>query len=140
MARSQLPKPSHRSPPLSPAPDNFAQFKFTYRAFRDPPRRVSQTYLKRERGGFPRLEGLAVELGLLVASAILEDEVTRLCGRRYERRPERRHTRDGDMRRRRCVAGLLRAESKFRRVKGHRDMPTLKRALEESTLRTTVWY
>ena len=69
----------------APAPDNLAQFKFTYRAFRDPPRRVSQTYLKRERGGFPRLEGLAVELGLLVASAILEDEATRLCGRRYER-------------------------------------------------------
>jgi hypothetical protein len=37
------------------------------------------------------------------------------------------------MRRRWCVAGLLRAESKFRRVKGHRDMPTLMRALEEST-------
>jgi putative transposase len=38
------------------------------------------------------LEGLAVELGLLVASAILEDEVPRLCGRRYERRPDRSHT------------------------------------------------
>ena len=41
------------------------------------------------------LQGLAIELGLLVASAILEDEVTRLCGRRYERQPERRHTRYG---------------------------------------------
>jgi putative transposase len=41
------------------------------------------------------LEGLAVELGLLVASAILEDEVTRLCGARYERRPDRAHTRYG---------------------------------------------
>jgi transposase-like protein len=38
--------------------------------------------------------------------------------------------RDGDMRRRWCVAGLLRAESKFRRLKGHREMPTLLRALE----------
>jgi putative transposase len=38
--------------------------------------------------------------------------------------------RDGDMRRRWCVAGLLRAEGKFRRVKGHRAMPTLLRALE----------
>ena len=38
--------------------------------------------------------------------------------------------RDGDMRRRWCVAGLLRAESKFRRVKGHRAMPTLLKALE----------
>ena len=41
------------------------------------------------------LEGLAVELGLLVASALLEDEVTRLCGARYERRPGRTHTRYG---------------------------------------------
>ena len=38
--------------------------------------------------------------------------------------------RDGDMRRRWCVAGLLRAESKFRRVKGHRAMPTLVMSLE----------
>ncbi len=41
------------------------------------------------------LEGLAVELGLMVATAILEDEVTRLCGTRYERQPERTHTRYG---------------------------------------------
>jgi putative transposase len=41
------------------------------------------------------LEGLAVELGLLVASALLEDEVARLCGARYERRPDRCHTRYG---------------------------------------------
>ena len=40
------------------------------------------------------------------------------------------HWRDGDMRRRWCVAGLLRAESKFRRVKGHRHMPALLKALE----------
>ena len=38
--------------------------------------------------------------------------------------------RDGDMRRRWCVAGLLRAEAKFRRVKGHRAMPALLKALE----------
>ena len=43
------------------------------------------------------------------------------------------HWRDGEMRRRWCVAGLLRAESKFRRVKGHRALPTLIKALEEST-------
>ena len=40
--------------------------------------------------------------------------------------------RDGEMRRRWCVAGLLRAESKFRRVKGHRSMTTLLKALEAS--------
>src|SRR4029077_8948741 len=33
--------------------------------------------------------------------------------------------RDGEMRRRWCVAGLLHAESQFRRVKGHRALPTL---------------
>jgi transposase-like protein len=38
--------------------------------------------------------------------------------------------RDGDMRKRWCVAGLLRAESKFRRLKGHRAMPGLLKALE----------
>jgi putative transposase len=42
--------------------------------------------------------------------------------------------RDGEMRSRWwCVAGLLRADSKFRRVKGHRALPTLIKALEEST-------
>jgi hypothetical protein len=40
--------------------------------------------------------------------------------------------RNGDMRRRWCVAGLLRAERKFRRVKGHRAMTTLLKALEGS--------
>jgi hypothetical protein len=33
------------------------------------------------------LETLAIEMGLLVAAGLLEDEVTRLCGRRYERGP-----------------------------------------------------
>ena len=41
------------------------------------------------------LAALAVELGLRVASAILEDEVTRLCGARYQRQPGRSHTRYG---------------------------------------------
>jgi putative transposase len=41
--------------------------------------------------------------------------------------------RDGDMRQRWCVAGLLRAESKFRRIKGHRAMPLRIKALEVST-------
>lgn len=38
--------------------------------------------------------------------------------------------REGDMRHRWCVAGLLDAESRFRRVKGYRHMPSLIRALE----------
>jgi len=41
-----------------------------------------------------------------------------------------RRWRDGDMRRRWCVAGLLHAEGKFRRLKGHRAMPQLLKALE----------
>ena len=41
--------------------------------------------------------------------------------------------RDGEMRRRWCVAGLLRAERQFRRIKGHRALPMLIKALEEST-------
>jgi hypothetical protein len=40
--------------------------------------------------------------------------------------------RDGELRLRWCVAWLLRAESKFRRVRGHRAMPTLLKALAES--------
>jgi hypothetical protein len=43
------------------------------------------------------------------------------------------HWRDEEMRRRWCVAGLLRAESQFHRIKGHRALPTLFKALEEST-------
>ena len=37
--------------------------------------------------------------------------------------------REGDMRRRWCACGLLRAERGFRRVKGHRDLPKLIKAL-----------
>ena len=39
------------------------------------------------------LESLALKLAMLVGSSLLEDEVTRLCGRRYERRLPRTHTR-----------------------------------------------
>jgi hypothetical protein len=38
--------------------------------------------------------------------------------------------RDGGMRKRWCAAGLLRAESKFRRLRSYRAMPTLLKALE----------
>jgi hypothetical protein len=41
--------------------------------------------------------------------------------------------RDGEIRRRWCVAGLQRAESRFRRLKRHRALPALIKALEEST-------
>ena len=42
--------------------------------------------------------------------------------------------REGDMRHRWCVAGLMRAESKFRRVKGYRHMPQLLKALDRLVL------
>jgi putative transposase len=42
--------------------------------------------------------------------------------------------REGDMRQRWCVAGLLRAESKFRRVKGYRHMSQLLKALDRLVL------
>jgi putative transposase len=38
--------------------------------------------------------------------------------------------REGDMRQRWCIAGLLRAEKKFRRVKGHRHMSQLLESLD----------
>ena len=42
--------------------------------------------------------------------------------------------RDGDMRQRWCTAGLLRAESKFHRVKGYRHMSQLLKALDRIVL------
>jgi putative transposase len=44
--------------------------------------------------------------------------------------------REGDMRQRWCVAGLLRAEGKFHRVKGYRHMPRLLKALDRLVLGT----
>jgi len=44
--------------------------------------------------------------------------------------------RDGDMRRRWCSAGLIRAETKFRRIKGYRQLPQLIAALDQHQLDT----
>lgn len=41
------------------------------------------------------LHSFAIDLGLLMAGRFLEGEVTRLCGQRYERHPDRQHTRYG---------------------------------------------
>lgn len=46
--------------------------------------------------------------------------------------------RDGDMRQRWCVAGLLDAESRFNRVKGHRHMKTLLEAIDRSVHSETL--
>ncbi|MGB2890806.1 MAG: IS256 family transposase [Candidatus Acidiferrales bacterium] len=41
------------------------------------------------------IHSFAIDLGLLVAREFLESEVTRLCGKRYQRQPGREHTRYG---------------------------------------------
>jgi transposase-like protein len=66
------------------------------------------------------LESLAIELGLLVATSLLEDEVTRLCGPRYERRPDRSHTRYGHQRGTTTLAGqkIALARPRVRRTDG----------------------
>ena len=71
------------------------------------------------------LESLAIELGLLVASGLLEDEVTRLCGRRYERRPDRTHTRYGHQRGTATSAGqkLTITRPRVRRTDGSGEVP-----------------
>lgn len=46
--------------------------------------------------------------------------------------------RDGDMRQRWCVAGLLDAERRFNRIKGHKHMPQLISALDRLTPTTSL--
>jgi len=46
--------------------------------------------------------------------------------------------RDGDMRQRWCAAGLLKAETRFRRIKGHRHLGSLKQALETAVKGTEL--
>jgi len=66
------------------------------------------------------LESLALKLGMLVASSLLEDEVTRLCGRRHERQPHRTHTRYGHQRGTATLAGqkIAIARPRVRRTDG----------------------
>jgi hypothetical protein len=71
------------------------------------------------------LESLAIKLGILVASSLLEDEVTRLCGRRYERQPHRTHTRCGHQRGTATLAGqkIAIARPRVRRTDGGGEVP-----------------
>ena len=71
------------------------------------------------------LESLALKLGMLVASSLLEDEVTRLCGRRYERQPHRTHTRYGRQRATATLAGqkIAIARPRVRRTDGGGEVP-----------------
>jgi putative transposase len=71
------------------------------------------------------LETLAIELGLLVATGLLEDEVTRLCGPRYERQPDRIHTRYGRQRGMATLVGQKIAieRPRVRRTDGGGEVP-----------------
>ena len=71
------------------------------------------------------LESVALKLGLLFASSLLEDEVTRLCGRRYERQPHRTHTRYGRQRGTATLAGqkIAIARPRVRRTDGGGEVP-----------------
>src|SRR5262249_39555530 len=71
------------------------------------------------------LESLALELGLLVASGLLEDEVTRLCGPRYQRQPDRSHTRYGHQRGVATLAGqkVAIARPRVRHTDGRGEVP-----------------
>ena len=42
--------------------------------------------------------------------------------------------RDGDMRHRWCITGLLRAEEGFQRIRGYKDLPKLTTALKQHVL------
>jgi hypothetical protein len=46
--------------------------------------------------------------------------------------------RDGDMRQRWCVAGLLDAERRFNRIKGHKHLPQLLAALDRLAASPTI--
>jgi len=71
------------------------------------------------------LETLAIELGLLVAAGLMEDEVTRLCGPRYVRQPDRAHTRYGRQRGVATLAGqkLTIERPRVRRTDGGGEVP-----------------
>ena len=71
------------------------------------------------------LESLALKLGMLVASSLLEDEVTRLCGARSERQPHWTHTRHGHQRGTATLAGqkIAIARPRVRRTDGGGKVP-----------------
>ena len=62
----------------------------------------------------------------LVCTNMIESMIS-IC--RSTSRNVKRWRDEGDMRRRWCAAGLLEAERKFRRLRGHRQMPQLVAAL-----------
>src|SRR4029077_15603829 len=71
------------------------------------------------------LESLALKLGMLVVSSLLEDEVTRRGGPRSERQPQRTHTRYGHQRGTATLAGqkIPIARPRVRRTDGGGEVP-----------------
>jgi len=71
------------------------------------------------------LESLALRLGMLVVSSLLEDEVTRLCGPRHVRQPHRTHTRYGHQRGTATLAGqkIAIVLPRVRRTDGGGEVP-----------------
>ena len=71
------------------------------------------------------LESLALKLGMLVASSLQENEVTRLCGPRHERQPHRTHTRYGHQRGTATLAGqkIAITRPRVRRTDGGGEVP-----------------
>ena len=67
----------------------------------------------------------AGELGMLVASSLLEDEAPRLCGRRSERQPHRTHRWYGHQRGTATLAGqkIPIARPRVRRTDGGGEVP-----------------
>ena len=117
MKRAYAKRPdSHKPEPVQPAVPSVA-----------PGREIQLPLDREELLGLMQdsLESLAIELGLLVASSLLEDEVTRLCGRRYERQPDRTHTRYGHQRGTATLAGqkIALARPRVRRTDGSGEVP-----------------
>jgi transposase-like protein len=93
------------------------------------------------------LTSFATEMGLRVATLLLEDEVNRHCGRRYERVPERTVTRYGHQRGVAVIAGqklpIRRPRVRYTRQCGEADLETYARlqspdAMPQSVLKRLV--
>jgi transposase-like protein len=93
------------------------------------------------------LTNFATEMGLRVATLLLEDEVNRHCGRRYERVPERTVTRYGHQRGVAVIAGqklpIRRPRVRYTRQCGEADLETYARlqspdAMPQSVLKRLV--
>lgn len=93
------------------------------------------------------LTSFATEMGLKVATLLLEDEVNQRCGQRYERVPERTVTRYGHQRGVAVIAGqklpIVRPRMRYTRQCGEADLETYARlqspdAMPQSVLKRLV--